>query len=274
MESAQSVRTHNAELKKELGLGDLILTQILYVVGSHWVGTAAKLGSSQIVFWLLAMVWFYVPLIAVVIYLNRSIALEGGLYQWAKLGFNNFIGFLVGWNLWLYIIVFMSSQGMTIATNIAYAFGVADLGANKWFILLVTCSLIGFLIVVTVLGLGVGKWFQNAGGIAQIITFGTLLLIPLLSLKAGGLREYHPLALAMPAFSLFSLNILGKISCGAFSGFEYVAILAGECKSPARSIGRSVLVASPIIALMFILGTSSILAYVTPEQVDLVGPLT
>ncbi len=131
MASPDSIQTHSAELKKELGLGDLILTQILYVVGSHWVGTAAKLGSSQIVFWMLAVVWFYVPLTAVVIYLNRVMPLEGGLYQWAKLGFNNFIGFLVGWNLWLYIIVFMSSQGMTIATNIAYAFGMAGMGANK-----------------------------------------------------------------------------------------------------------------------------------------------
>jgi len=99
MASSDSIQTHSAELKKELGLGDLILTQILYVVGSHWVGTAAKLGSSQIVFWMLAVVWFYVPLTAVVIYLNRVMPLEGGLYQWAKLGFNNFIGFLVGWNL-------------------------------------------------------------------------------------------------------------------------------------------------------------------------------
>lgn len=273
MASAQSVRSHSAELKKELGLGDLVLTQVLYVVGSHWVGTAAKLGNSQIVFWLLAMVFFYVPLAAVVIYLNRIMPLEGGLYQWAKLGFNDLIGFLVGWNLWLYIIAFMSSQGMTIATNLAYAFGMDSLGANKWFIMLVTCSLVAFLIVVTILGLGVGKWFQNAGGVAQIVTFGTLILIPFLSMRTGTLREYHPLQIAAPAFSLFSLNILGKMSFGALSGFEYVAILAGECRNPARSIGRSVLIATPIVALMFILGTSAILGYVSPEQVDLIGPI-
>jgi len=63
------------------------------------------------------------------------------------------------------------------------------------------------------------------------------------------------------------------MSMGAFSGFEYVAILAGECKNPARNIGRSVLLASPIIALMFILGTSSVLAFSPPDQVDLVGPI-
>ena len=102
-----------AVFPKELGLGDLILTQILYVVGSHWVGTAAKLGNSQIAFWLLAVAFFYAPLAAVIIYLNRIMPLEGGLYQWAKLGFNDFVGLLVGWNLWLYIILFMSSQGMS-----------------------------------------------------------------------------------------------------------------------------------------------------------------
>src|SRR5271170_4011431 len=98
MASADSVRTHSAELKKELGLGDLVLTQILYVVGSGWVGTAAKLGSSQVVFWTAAIVLFYVPLAMVVIYLNSKMPLEGGLYQWAKIGFNDFMGFFVGWN--------------------------------------------------------------------------------------------------------------------------------------------------------------------------------
>jgi amino acid transporter len=272
MDSAQDVRSHSAELKKELGLGDLVLVQILYVVGSHWVGTAAKLGNQQLVFWLLAVTLFYAPLAAVVIYLNRILPLEGGLYQWAKIGFNDFIGFLTGWNLWLYIILFMSSQGMNIANNIAYAFGLEWMAAEKWFNLLVTGALVVFLVVVTVLGLSVGKWVQNGGSIAQIVTFALLILVPFLSLRSGALHAYHPLAAAMPAISLFSLNILGKMSFGAFSGFEYVAILAGECKNPAR-IGRSVLLAAPIIVLMFILGTSALLAYSSPEQVDLLGPI-
>ena len=58
------------------------------------------------------------------------------------------------------------------------------------------------------------------------------------------------------------LHALGKLGFGALGGFEYVAILAGECRSPARTIGRSVMVAAPVIAIMFILGTSSVLAFV------------
>ena len=273
MSSPQIVQSHSAELKKELGLADLVLIQILYIAGSGWVGTAAKLGDSQIAFWLLAVVFYYAPLAAVVIYLNRFMPLEGGLYQWAKSGFNDFTGFMVGWNIWLAIVGLIAVEGLGIAANLGYAFAAEELGRSRLFILLVTCLLVAFLMVVSVLGLRVGKWFQNAGGVAQIVVFGTLILVPFLSLRAGTLREYHPLAAAMPAMSLLSLNVFTKMSMGAFSGFEYVAILAGECRNPARNIGRSVLIAAPAIALMFILGTSSVLAYVSPEKLDLVGPI-
>src|SRR5437588_13059328 len=84
----------SASFKKELGLRDLVLTQIAFVVGGSWVGTAAKLGPSQAMYWLLAIALFYVPLAAVVIYLNRLMPLEGGLYQWAKFGFNEVTGFM------------------------------------------------------------------------------------------------------------------------------------------------------------------------------------
>jgi amino acid transporter len=63
------------------------------------------------------------------------------------------------------------------------------------------------------------------------------------------------------------------MAVGGLSGFEYVAILAGECRSPARNIARSVIVAAPIIALMFILGTSSVLAFTGGKNIDLIGPV-
>jgi hypothetical protein len=78
--------------------------------------------------------------------------------------------------------------------------------------------------------------------------------------STGRSPEFHPLTTAAPVVSLMSLNLLGKMGFGALGGFEYVAIHAGECRSPVRTIGLSVVVAAPMIALMFILGTSSVLA--------------
>ena len=90
----ERVKGRSAVFRKELGLADLVLTQIVFVVGTIWVGTAAKLGGQQLFFWLLAIVTFYLPLAAVVIYLNRLMPLEGGLYQWAKLSLGEFVGFM------------------------------------------------------------------------------------------------------------------------------------------------------------------------------------
>src|SRR5205823_5308544 len=72
------VEFRSAELKKELRLRDLVLTQILYIVGLSWIGYAAKLGPANIVFWLAALVLFYTPSGIVVIHLSREMPLEGG----------------------------------------------------------------------------------------------------------------------------------------------------------------------------------------------------
>src|SRR3954466_10129969 len=98
------VEAKSATFKKELGLTDLVLTQILFIVGLPWVGVAAKQGPSHVILWLVAILLFYLPTAAVVIYLNKQMPLEGGLYQWAKLGVSDLVGFLVAWNLWLFAI--------------------------------------------------------------------------------------------------------------------------------------------------------------------------
>src|SRR5689334_20217492 len=130
----QQVERRSAAFKKELGLTDLALTQILFIVGLPWVGVAAKQGASHVVLWLLAMIFFYVPSAVVVIYLNRVMPLEGGLYQWAKLGFNEMIGFLVAWNLWLFAILNTSEIGLQITQYIRYVAGPDSewLTASKW----------------------------------------------------------------------------------------------------------------------------------------------
>src|SRR5205085_11794753 len=98
-ERVRDVEQHTVGLRKELGLPTLVLTQIMFIVGSGWVGTAAMLGTGHVVFWLAAMALYYLPQAAVVIYLNRLMPLEGGLYQWATVGFVKFGGFLTAWNL-------------------------------------------------------------------------------------------------------------------------------------------------------------------------------
>jgi amino acid transporter len=274
-ERVRDVERHTSELRKELGLPTLVLTQIMFIVGSGWVGTAAKLGTGHVVFWIAAMAIFYLPQAVVVIYLNRLMPLEGGLYQWATVGFGPLGGFITAWNLWAFAILILATFGVMIATNLAYLIGAGAswLTGAAWYTPVVSSVAILFITFLAIFGLRAGKWMQAIGGAAQVLTYGALLVVPFVALSRGLIHEYHPFAASIPPLTALNLNLLGKMALGALSGFEYVALLAGECKNPARTIGRSVVIASPVIALMFILGTSTVVALVPRDEIDLVSPI-
>ena len=262
-------------LRKELGLRDLVLAQVLCVVGSAWVGVAAKLGRSHVAFWLGAMLLYYIPLAAVVIYLNRLMPLEGGLYQWAKAGFNQFIGFLIGWNLWVYAVLVVGAILFTVPTDIAYMIGPAGawIPSSKTATLLINATVVAAITLVAIRGLGIGKWLHNIGSMMILTAYAILLGLPVWALLRGSITHYDPIPWQPPAPGWFSLAVFGQMTVGALSGFEYVAILAGECESPARNVGRSVIISAPVIALMFILGTSSVLTFNGGRPIDLIGPI-
>jgi glutamate:GABA antiporter len=270
-----AVASHSTELKRELRLGDLVLTQVMFIVGAQWVGTAAMLGHAQIVYWLLAMALFYLPQAAVVIYLNRLMPLEGGLYQWAKIGFNEGVGFLVAWNLWAFALILLASYGLVIADTFRYALGGhgAWFTGTKWYDGAVTGAVVACIILVSFYGLRVGKWVHDAGGLAHLLTFGALVVMPIVALSRHAGTGYHPFAVSLPAPTLLSVNIFSKLALGALTGFEYVAILAGETRDAGRAIGRSVMIATPIIALMFILGTGAVLSATPMNKIDLIAPI-
>lgn len=274
-ELERDVEARSAVFKKELGLFDLVLTQVVFVVGTFWVGWAARLGSQQSAFWILAIITFYVPLAVAVIYLNRLMPYEGGLYQWSKLAFNDFVAFMVGWNLWVFAITILAGTGLVVTTNLSYAIGppAAWIRDSRTMIMLISFVLVTAMVFAATRGLALGKWVHNVGGVVHMITFAVLILLPLFALSRALGGPYEPFTVQLPTFSEYNVNVGSKLALGALTGFEYIAIAAGETRSPARNIARSVVISAPIIALMFILGTSSVVAFIPRDHIDVIGPI-
>lgn len=271
------------KLQRQLGLRDLVLAQVLCVVGGNWVGVAAGLGRAQAVTWVAAMLLFYFPMAVVVIDLNRIMPLEGGIYVWARQAFGGLGGFLTAWNLWVYGIAVIAAILYQTPSELSYLIGskAVWLPENH----LASLAIIGFIIaavtVAAVLGLEWGKWIHNIGGIAMMALFVVLILLPVWALWRHHLGEapvnnfVHRMgfALALPARNLRSLALFGQMLVGALSGLEYIAIFAGESQQPERNITRSVWFSSPVICAMFILGTGSVLFFARPGFIDLIAPI-
>src|ERR1035441_1551275 len=140
----------SASLKRELRLPDLVLLQVLLIVGLPWIGYAAKLGGSHVVLWLSAIALFYFPLAGTVIYLSRRLPLEGGIYQWAKIGLSPFAGFQSAWNYSFFLILMYATSGSLVANSLSYLLGPDAawmtsykpliLGLNVAFFAIVLCS--------------------------------------------------------------------------------------------------------------------------------------
>lgn len=267
-------RAHGSALRRELNIIDLVFAQILLVVVPDFFGTAVKAGPAHVVLWLAAILLFFIPLALIVAHLNQLMPLEGGLYEWARLAFNDQIGFLVAWNLWLFIMLYVAVIGLVVTTSVAYAVpSLAWVATNKWAVLAASVALIGLQVLLAAIGFRVGKWFNNAGSIAVLITVSVLVGLPLINLWRGTLSASAPLRLVAPPGTIFTLSVFSKMTFGALSGFEYVAIFAGESSNPARNISRSILITAPVIALIYIFATGAILAYVSPDSVDVIGPI-
>ncbi|HTS25454.1 MAG TPA: APC family permease [Bryobacteraceae bacterium] len=272
---ATVARLQESTLRREMGLWDLVLAQVLCVVGSSWVGIAGKLGRAHVVFWLGSMLLFYLPLAALVIYLNRLMPLEGGLYQWAKAGYGEMAGFLTAWNLWIYAVIVTGAIIFVVPTDLSYMLGppAAWLPGSKAATLAITGGVMAAITWVAVRGLDIGKWLHNIGSLMILLAYVILLALPVWGLLRGKISHFEPIPWQWPKSDWFSLAVFGQMTVGALSGFEYVAILAGECRSAARTIGQSVLLSAPVIALMFILGTSSVLAFVGDKPINVIGPI-
>jgi amino acid transporter len=273
--SGRSASNHG--LSRQLALRDLVLTQILCVVGSAWVGVAAGLGRAQAVVWIAAMLVFYLPMAISVFFLNREMPLEGGLYVWARTAFGDAAGFMTAWNIWGYGLLVSASILYAIPTELSYLIGpsAAWLPENRLASLAVVGLVLAALTIASLRGLALGKWIHNVSGSAMLAVFALLILTPFWGLLHHVPLHYAPLALQLPQRNLFSLALMGQMF-GALCGLEYVAILAGEAKSPTKDIGRSVVISSPIICAMFILGTGAVLAFHQVHlgsKIDFIAPI-
>ena len=244
-----------------MGLRDLVLAQILTVVGSSWVGIAAGVGAAQFVVWLIAFVFFYAPMAVAVYHLNRAMPLEGGLYVWTRRSFGDAIGFMTAWNVWAYALSSIATILYQIPSELAYLIGpqAAGLPNDRVLVDALLALVIVLLTATAVRGLALGKWIHNLSGVAVLVVFALLIVAPLWSRLHGASPAYAPFVLRLPPSDPRSLSLIGQVLFAA-AGLEYIAIMAGETRGAERAIGRSVVIASPIILLMFVLGTASVVS--------------
>jgi amino acid transporter len=257
------------QLRKTMGFWDVLLFNIATVLGPRWVAAAAHNGTSSISLWVIAAVLFFIPSALVINELSSRFPEEGGLYVWTKEAFGDFHGFVAGWNYWAYTVFYFPGLLLASAAMSAYIVGEngASLSQDRAFLLWVSLGMLVVAVGLNIIGLNIGKWLQNAGGVATYLPLMAIVGIAvIIAMKHGSATHFTPHNI-LPVWNWDTVNFWSQIAF-AFSGLELVSAMSQEVRNPRHTLPRALYAAAVLIAAMYILATMAVLVLVPAGEVS------
>ena len=263
--AAEDARAH---LKRVLGKRDLVLLFVVAVFNLNVLPSIAANGGVTIWLWIISLILFFWPQGIAVIELAHRYPGEGGVYLWAKQIFGDFHGFLSGWCYW-------TNNMMYVPTVMLYFVGVSvfvlgpghqGLADNRTFALISSVVLLALLVVLNVMGLGVGKWVNNLGGIGTFVAAFLLMGLGVVVYLRFG-TSVHWADFQIPANPRFVLNSFGVI-CFGLVGLELASVMGDEIQDPQKTLPGAVAWGGVLSGLLYIGATLTLLIAVSKNSIS------
>jgi len=245
-----------------------VLLFVVAVFNLNVLPSIAANGGVTVWLWLISLVLFFWPQGIAVIELAHRYPGEGGVYLWAKEVFGDFHGFLSGWCYW-------TNNMMYVPTVMLYFVGVsvfvlgpshAGLADNRTFALVASVVLLSLLVILNVVGLGVGKWINNLGGIGTFIAAFLLMGLGIIVCLRFG-TNIHWADFQVPANPRFVLNSFGVI-CFGLVGLELASIMGDEIENPRKTLPGAVAWGGVLSGFLYIGATLTLLVAVDKNSIS------
>jgi glutamate:GABA antiporter len=255
--------------RRAMGFRDLVMFYIVTGISLRWIATAATVGASAVIIWLIAWCAFYLPLALSVMELSSRYPQEGGMYVWTKRAFGEFPGFMTGWTYWASNLPYFPAVLYFAASNALYA------GSPRWLALsnsrtyfflfaMVGLALATFLNVV---GLSVGKWLHNLGAIGTWLPIAILFAIAATAWHRFGSATSFTPATMTPHMHFRDVLFMATIVF-ALGGSESASFLGDEVKDARKNLPRGLLAGGAFVTTGYILGTVAVLIALPANQVS------
>jgi glutamate:GABA antiporter len=248
----------------------LVLLFVMAVVNLNVVPTISANGAVTVWLWILALVLFFWPQAIAVVELADRYPGEGGVYLWAKRIFGDFHGFLSGWCYWTNNIFY-------VPTVLLYFVGIAvfvggpgrqGLADRPSFAFPASIGLLALLVLLNILGLGVGKWVNNLGGIGTAITAAVLTFLGVIVAYRYGITV-HAADFRIPG----DIRLVGAfgVICFGLVGLELASVMGDEIEDPKRTLPGAVGLGGVICGVLYIGATLTLLLALPKNQIGVLA---
>jgi amino acid transporter len=235
-------------LKRELGLRDLTLFAIACIIGTRWIASAAHAGPGSILLWLLAAIFFVIPLSIAVAVLTVKQPEAGGLYRWTRADFGPWHAFVAFWVYWIGIAFWFPSAAMFYMSITLSAIGLSE---SRTVLVVASIAAIWVALGTNIVGVRIGKWTENLGALASWV-LGVLLAVVAVMVwrRHGPATTFH----LLPDFNWDTVSFWATIAY-AMTGLEMVGLMGSEIRDPQRNLPRAAWISS-LFATLFYVGTT------------------
>jgi len=241
-----SVKTEEG-LKRVVGVTGLTLSIINGVIGAGIFVLPAIVGIEMGAFGVFGYIFCSIMLATIMLCyaeIGSRVTTSGGSYAYVEAAFGDFAGYIVNWLYFFGWSILGSAALMNvIADSLAVIFPVF---ANPLMRALFFFILIGFMIVVNVLGAKQGIGFVKMITLIKLLPLLGIIIFGFSKVKAGNLHWEH-----MPSLKTFGDTTL--ILFYAFAGFETSLGVSGEFKNPKRTVPMGILLGGITVLFVYML---------------------
>ena len=187
---------------------------------------------------------------------------SGGPYVYSRSGLGDFAGFLVAWGYWASIWCTNAAIAVALVSYLGVFFPA--LNSNGFLAVCVGLGIVWSVVWVNSRGI------RNAG-VFQLIT-SVLKIAPLLAIGIFGLfyievDHFFPVNISeLPNYRVITAT--ATLTFFAYMGLESATIPAADVEDPARTIPKATCVGLVVTALVYIIGTVSLMGIIPAEQLQ------
>lgn len=259
---------YTQELRRSLGYRDLVIYGLVFMVpiapfgifGSVYASSGGMVALAYVV-GALAMVFTAVSYAE----MAKAFPMAGSVYTYAGRGIAQPVGFVAGWAILLdYILV---PALLYVVSGVAVHSLLPGIPVWVWVVAFVVLNT-----VVNYFGIALTARVTKYMLVAEVLVLAIFLVVGVWALASG-----HGRGFSLDAFfnaHTFSVGVVFSavsIAVLSFLGFDAISTLAEENREDARKIGRSMVAALALAAVLFVAQTWVASMLVTDPQALLAG---
>jgi amino acid transporter len=227
---------------------------------------SAAIGPSAISWYVITLLFFFIPYGLITAELGTTYPDQGGLYVWVKRAFGEKWAARTTWYYWINVALWMPSVYILFAGVVSQLFA-PDMS-------LLGKIIIGIVMTWVTVGIGIvsldtGKWVPNIGAFLKALLLMVIGVGAIIYASKNGIANDLSFQNLLPTWSASAAFI--PVIIYNFLGFELMSSAGEEMQNPGKDIPRAIIISGLLISVFYLFGTVGMLMALPQEQLGLIS---